>query len=117
MGTRDFFVRRAFAQRCALSVKLVPAASAARAQTFTLEIFPEQANANDLVEAGFRLCFSKRRRNDDDGERAIFTMPVFNLREPAFADARMKDGLEFFSRAAVGKNDPRKLVAFQFAGG
>jgi len=31
----------------------------------------------------------KQKRNDDDGKSGIFFAPIFDLREPEFADARM----------------------------
>ena len=47
----------------------------------------------------------EKQRDHDDGERAVFLAPDFNLGEPAFADARVENGFEFFARGGIGKND------------
>ena len=67
-------------------------------------------DANDFVEMGFGPGF-EQQWNHNDGERAVFLAPDFNLGEPAFADARMEDGFKFFARGGIGKNDFRQFIA------
>jgi hypothetical protein len=71
-------------------------------------------NANDFVKMGFGPGFVKQW-NHHDGERAVFLAPDFNLGEPAFADARVQDGLEFFAGGGIGKNDFRQRITAQLA--
>jgi len=81
-------------------------------------------DADDLVEVRFRLRF-KQQWNDDKARRKLFPAhavasfwlgtPGFNLSEPLFADGRVEDGFQFFAGIRVRKNDPGKLIAFQFA--
>jgi CheY-like chemotaxis protein len=66
-------------------------------------------DANDFVKMGFGPGFEKQR-NHHDGERAVFRAPDFNLGEPAFADARVENGFEFFTGGGIGKNDPRQFI-------
>ncbi len=45
----------------------------------------------------------------------IFSAPDFHLRKPCTADARMQDGLQFFTRGRVGKDNPCQFIATQAA--
>ena len=55
----------------------------------------------------------KQQRNHNDGERAVFPAPGFDLGEPAFADARVENGFEFFAGGGIGKNDSRQFIPTQ----
>ena len=58
---------------------------------------------------GFGPGFEKQW-NHNDGERAVFLAPDFNLGEPAFADARVENGFEFFTGGGIGKHDSRQFI-------
>ena len=83
---------------------------AARGKTFMLR-GGGTGDADDFFEMTFRSSL-EQKRNDDNGERTIFFAPSFDLRLPAFANAWVENGFEFFARAVVGKNNLRKFVTF-----
>ena len=66
-------------------------------------------DANDFVKMGFGPGF-KEQWNHHHRERAVFPAPRFDLGEPAFADARVENGLEFFTGGGIGKNDSRQFI-------
>lgn len=112
IGAGDFLVNRHLRGDALLDFFRSPAAF----QKSFLLVRGGTGDANDFFKLRFGLRFIQQR-NDDDGQFAILPAPSFNLREPTFADARMKDGLEFFARGMVGKNDAGKFVAAQLAVG
>ena len=71
-------------------------------------------DTNDFVEGRFGRGF-KQQRDDHDRKRAVFPAPGFDLRQPAFADARVEDGFEFFAGDRIGENDSRQSIPVQLA--
>jgi hypothetical protein len=53
----------------------------------------------------------EKQWNHNDRQGAVFPAPRFDLGEPAFADARVENGFEFFARGGIGKNDFRQSIA------
>ena len=67
------------------------------------------SGANDLVEMRFGARF-KQQWNDDDGERAVFATPGFDLSEPVFADSGMEDGFKFFAELIRLNEGKKKYI-------
>ena len=108
VGAGDFLVNRPLGVEALLDLLRRPAP---RAQPFLL-CCSGTGDTNDFIETGFSLRF-KKQWNNHDGERAIFPAPCFDLREPAFADARVQNGFKFFPGVGVGENDLRQLITAQ----
>ncbi len=64
---------------------------------------------NNFVKGCFGLGFEKQW-NHHNGQGSIFPAPVFDLGEPPFANARVKDGFELFAGRGIGKDYTRKLI-------
>jgi hypothetical protein len=62
----------------------------------------------------FGLGF-KEQRNDHHGQRAIFLAPGFELPEPAFANARVKDVFQLLAGGGIGENDLSQWLTAQAA--
>ena len=113
IGARDFLVNRPLRGDALFDLLRRPAAGE---QALPL-ILRRTRNANDFVEVRFSLGF-KKQRNDNDSQRAIFPAPAvasrwrgtpgFTLGEPAFADARVQNGFEFFAGGGIGEDDLRQ---------
>ena len=58
----------------------------------------------------FRVGF-KEKRNDDQGQRAVFSIPYFQLLQPCRANARVKNGLQVLPGGGIGKNNLCQKIA------
>src|SRR5438128_874023 len=68
------------------------------------------------TQSPVELFFSpslKQQRNNDNSERVAFGSPEFDLRPPAFPNARVQNAFQLCSSGMVGKNQPGEFPAAQ----
>ena len=110
IGARDFLFNRPLRGNALFDLLRRPAAGE---QALPL-ILRRTRDTNNFVEVRFSPGF-KQQRNHNDSQRAVFPAPGFDLGEPAFLNARVQNGFEFFAGGGIGKDNPREFVTAQFA--
>jgi hypothetical protein len=71
-------------------------------------------DTNNLV----KMCLSTsfvQERNDDDGDRAIFPFPGFDLGEPSLPDPRMKNLFESLPGGGILEDDISEFIPAKLA--